>query len=131
MEEIIQEFNNTTIMCIDFLVSVTDDSDIKFYKKAINTLLIAEKAMGIEQYIIHCLPFEEHIVNENKSFFINMQQNQVKCEKENLIHVLKLREWLMTLDEDIISLLFNYFKLLCNFSKEYLKLKIGNINLST
>jgi len=130
MEDIVKEFNNTTIMCIDFLVSVTDDSDIKFYRKAVNTILMAEKNMGIEQYIIHCLPHEEHIINENKEFFINMQKDQVKCEEENLIHILKLREWVMTLDEDVISLLFNYFKLLCNFSKEYLKIKLKNVNLS-
>ena len=123
MENIVNEFNNTASMCVDFILGVTGDSDIKFYKKAADAIISADKFKAIEHYIAYCLPHQKYIFSYDESYFINMDYGSMRVNKnsDNLFHVLKLRKYFTTLDKDIKNLIFEYQKLLCNFSMEYLK----------
>ena len=60
MDNLISEFNSTSYMCVEFIISVTNDSDLRFYKKLMDNILIAEKNKIVEQFIIYCLPHEKH-----------------------------------------------------------------------
>ena len=127
MENLVDEFNSTGNMCVEFILSVTNDSDLRFYKKAMDSILSADKQKGIEQFIIYCLPHEEHVYSENEEYFINMNSKEMKVDEDsqNLFHILKLRTYFTKLDGDVKKLIFEYLKLLCSFSKEYLKLRLS------
>ena len=131
MENIVNEFNNTASMCVDFILGVTGDSDIKFYKKAADAIISADKFKAIEHYIAYCLPHQKYIFSYDESYFINMDYGSMRVNKnsDNLFHVLKLRKYFTTLDKDIKNLIFEYQKLLCNFSMEYLKHRFQKKNL--
>lgn len=127
MDNLIDEFNNTGNMCVDFILSITDDSDLRFYKKAMDNIIIADKSKGIEQFIIYCLPHEKYVYNEDEEYFINMNSKEMKVDdnSQNLFHILKLRTYFTKLDNDVKKLIFEYLKLMCSFSKEYLKIRLS------
>ena len=128
MDNLISEFNNTSYMCVEFIISVTNDSDLRFYKKLMDNILIAEKNKIIEQFIIYCLPHEKHVIDENEEYFINMEGEQMKLDEDsqNLFHILKLKTYFKKFDDDVKKLIFEYLKLLCNYSKEYLRIRLSN-----
>lgn len=119
MDNIVNEFNVSANMCIEFILSVTNDSDLRFYKKAIDKLQLIDKNKLIEQFIIHCLPHYVHFMNNDEKYFIELKTS----DEVSLIEALKLREYFISLKSDVKELIFEYLKLLCNFSKEYLQLK--------
>lgn len=129
MDNLIDEFNNTGSMCVDFILSVTNDSDLRFYKKAMDNIIKVDKSKGIEQFIIYCLPHEQYVHSEDESYFINMNNKQMKVDEDsqNLFHILKLKTYFTKLDTDVKKLIFEYLKLMCSFSKEYLKLRLGQV----
>lgn len=130
MDNLVCEFNNTADMCVEFILSITNDSDLRFYKKAMDKLIEIDKNKGIEQFIIYCLPHEQHVISKNQEYFINMNSNDMKVnnDSQNLFHILKLREHLILLKDDAKDLIFEYLKLLCEFSKEYFKMKFNKKN---
>ena len=124
MNKVVNEFNNTANMCVDFILQVTNDTDLKFYKKAANKILMINRNKGIEQYIIYCLPYEKQVLDNDTKFFLNMKSGHFRTEKTNLFHILKLQKYFGVLDEEIKIIIFEYLKLLCNYSKEYLKMAL-------
>jgi len=122
MDNIVNDFNDTANMCIEFILSVTNDSDLRFYKKAIDKIQIIDKNKLIEQFIIHCLPHYDHFMTNNESYFIELKY--VNIGEVSLIEALKLHEYFISLKSDVKELIFQYLKLLCNFSKEYLQLRL-------
>ena len=64
MDKLVNEFNENTSLCVDFILSVTNDSDLQFYKKAMIKIMETDKSKIIEQFIIHCLPHYEQIINK-------------------------------------------------------------------
>ena len=129
MNNLVDEFNNTANMCVEFILSVTNDSDLRFYKKAADNIISVEKSKGIEQFIIYCLPHEEYVHSEDEAYFVNMNNKDMKVDDDskNLFHILKLRTYFTKLDDDVKKLIFEYLKLLCSFSKEYLKLRLNQV----
>ena len=85
MNNLIEEFNTTALMCVDFIISVTNDSDLQFYKKALDKIIKADNIKVIEQFIIHCLPHYDSIIAKNEKYFINLDTNNVNM-KEALPH---------------------------------------------
>ena len=125
MENLIDEFNTTSCMCVEFILSVTDDSDLKFYKKAMEKLIEIEKIKIIEQFIIYCLPHYDYIMNHDEKYFINLNSTDIDVNKDSFIEILKLRKYLVSLDKNMKKLIFEYLKLLCNYSKQYLQNKLS------
>lgn len=123
MEKLTDEFNSTAEMCIDFILSVTDDSDLRFYKKIFDKVLNTDKTKIIEQFIINCLPHKENIINKNESYFINLKSEEINVDNRSLFEILKLRKYFVALGDDVKNLIFEYLILLSNYSEEYFKLK--------
>lgn len=124
MEHLINEFNVTAAMCIEFILSVTNDSDLRFYKKAMDKLVTTEKNIIIEQFIIHCLPHYDHFMENDEQYFIKIKSSDININKASLIEALKLRKYFISLEGNVKELIFEYLKLLCNYSKEYLQIKL-------
>lgn len=114
----IDEFNNTTIMFLDYIYSLTNDHNINFYKKSFNKIIQSEKQKLIEQFIIHCLIYKEYIDNKNISFFKNFDAQN---DKDSLFNKINIKQILEKCDNSQNNLLFDYLILLCNFSTEYLR----------
>jgi len=110
---------------VEFILSVTDDSDLKFYKKAMEKLIEIEKIKIIEQFIIYCLPHYDYIMNHDEKYFINLNSTDIDVNKDSFIEILKLRKYLVSLDKNMKKLIFEYLKLLCNYSKQYLQNKLS------
>lgn len=126
MEYLINEFNVTAAMCVEFILSVTNDSDLRFYKKAMDKLVQTDKTIIIEQFIIHCLPHYKHFMENDEKFFIELKSTDINIKETSLIEVLKLRKYFISLNNNVKELIFEYLKLLCNYSKEYLQTKLNN-----
>jgi hypothetical protein len=122
MEIISYEFNNTCEMFLDLIYSFTNDSDISFYKKAMKKIINMDINKIIEQFIIHCYIYKDHVDSKNINHFLNLNLKN-KYEKESLLGVIKIKEIFNTFDQDQNNLIFEYLILLCNFSTEYLKIK--------
>ena len=124
--EIVSEFNVTCNMYLDLMYSFTNDSDISFYKKAMNKMIDIEQNKIIEQFIIHCLEYNIQIQNKDIEFFLNfeVQKKIKKDDKQSLLNIIKIKDLVKTFNEDQINLMFEYLQLLCNFSIEYLINKV-------
>jgi hypothetical protein len=122
MNNLINEFNTNALQCIDFIISVTNDSDLQFYKKAFDKIILVDNTKAIEQFIIHCLPHYQEIINKDEKYFINLKSS---LNKTSLIEVLKLKKYFISLDNDVKNLIFEYLILLCNYSKQYLQSKLS------
>ena len=126
MENLVDEFNTTSCMCVEFILSVTDDDDLKFYKKAMVKIIEIDKIKIIEQFIIYCLPHYDYIINNDENYFINLNSTDMDVNKDSFIEILKPRKYLVSLDKNMKELIFEYLKLLCKASKQYLQYKLKN-----
>ena len=124
MDAISNEFNITCEMFLDLIYSFTKNSDISFYKKAMRKLINADKNKIIEQFIIHCYSYKDQVESKNTKYFINLDLES-KMNNESLLEIIKVKELFMTFNEDQNNLIFEYLILLCNFSTEYLKMKLN------
>ena len=124
MDAISNEFNTTCEMFLDLIYSFTKNSDISFYKKAMKKLINADKNKIIEQFIIHCYSYKDKVEAKDKNYFINLDLEN-KMNNESLLQIIKVKELFMTFNEDQNNLIFEYLILLCNFSTEYLRMKLS------
>ena len=124
--EIVNEFNTTSNMFLDLLYSFTRDSDISFYKKAMNKMIQGDNNILIEQFIINCLIYNVQIQNKDYKYFIDIEiKDKVKVnDSKSLLNVTKIKGMIEKFDSNKISLIFDYLQLLCNFSIEYLHNKV-------
>lgn len=124
--DVVNEFNTTCSMFLDLMYSFTNDSDISFYKKAMHKMIEVEKIKIIEQFIIHCLIYNEHIQNKNINYFMNVElKDKVKADDtRSLLNIIKIKDLIKKFDENQINLMFDYLQLLCNFGIEYLNNKV-------
>lgn len=128
MNQIIEEFNNTCYMFLDLMYDFTNDSDITFYKKCMDGLLIANKNKVIEQYILMTHIYFEKIRDRDKNFFIEefkFSNNSFKNES-SLLRAIKIQDVLRDWDNEKCNIVWEYLDLFCSFSEEYLKLKLNN-----
>jgi|SaaInlStandDraft_5_1057022.scaffolds.fasta_scaffold06358_5 hypothetical protein len=124
--EIVNEFNTTSNMFLDLLYSFTRDSDISFYKKAMNKMIQGDNNILIEQFIINCLIYNVQIQNKDYKYFVDIEiKDKVKVnDSKSLLNVTKIKGMIEKFDSNKISLIFDYLQLLCNFSIEYLHNKV-------
>ena len=120
--EIVDEFNTTCNMFLDLLYSFTRDSDLSFYKKAMNQMIQGNINKIIEQFIIHCLIYNDQIQEKNYNFFMNVEVKDKVNDKQSLLNIIKIKDLIQKFDEDQVNIIFDYLQLLCNFSIEYLNL---------
>lgn len=125
MANIVDEFNTTCIMFLDLMYSFTNNSDISFYKKAMTQMIIAEKNTVIEQFIIHCLIYNQQIMNKDIDFFKNINLEDKVKKQQSLLNIINMKNLVVSFDSDQIDMMFQYLQLLCNFSTEYLGNKIN------
>lgn len=123
-----EEFNTYCIQFLDFMYDLTKNSDITFYKKAINTVVKAEKSKIIEQFIAYCLKYKNKVDEKDKNFFLDTDFSS-ECNNESLFHVIKIKDIFKALDDKTIELIFQYLIVLCELSANYMKQL--NISLST
>ena len=120
---IINEFNETWFMFLDLIYTFTNDSDISFYKKAMNKIIQTQNDKIIDQFVIRCIPYHKEIYDKNKKFFVNLNLQNEFNNDDSLLKIIKIKEIFNNLDEDKINIIFEYLILLCNYSLEYLKTK--------
>ena len=123
MESISHEFNTTCEMFLDLIYSFTNDSDISFYKKAMRKLVSADKNKVIEQFIIHCYSYKDHVENRDVNFFLTYKFEDKFGDNKSLLEVIKIKDIFKSFNQDQINIIFEYLILLSNFSTEYLKMK--------
>jgi hypothetical protein len=122
--EIVNEFNTTSNMFLDLLYSFTRDSDISFYKKAMNKMIQGDNNILIEQFIINCLIYNVQIQNKDYKYFVDIEIKDKVNDSKSLLNVTKIKGMIEKFDSNKISLIFDYLQLLCNFSIEYLHNKV-------
>lgn len=122
--EIVNEFNITSNMFLDLLYSFTRDSDISFYKKAMNKMIQGDNNILIEQFIINCLIYNVQIQNKDYKYFVDIEIKDKVNDSKSLLNVTKIKGMIEKFDSNKISLIFDYLQLLCNFSIEYLHNKV-------
>ncbi len=118
--EIIEEFNSYCIQFLDFIYEITKNTDVTFYKKAINMVNNANKSKILEQFILYCYQYKEYVVNKDKDFFVNTDFSD-KCNEKSLLHVIKIRDLFNTLDNEVVEHVFQYLLVLCSLVESYIK----------
>ena len=124
MSNIVDEFNTTCGMFLDLMYSFTNNSDISFYKKAMAQMTIADKNKVIEQFIIHCLIYNEQIKNKDIEFFKSINLEDRVKKQQSLLNIINMKNLVVSFDQDQLDMMFEYLQLLCNFSSEYLSNRI-------
>jgi hypothetical protein len=136
LEEIVNNFNLQLEELFNIIENIYTDENIKRYKLMVKTVIKLNAIKLIEQYIIHAVPFAEHIYKKDESFFINQTVDdvrekigQTKLRKElhenSVVEVLKLKNIWSIVDNDIKDIVWEYFQLLTFYAQEYFKLKYG------
>ena len=123
INQLADEFNNTSINLLDLLYSFNNDDSIIFYKTTINNLIKIENKKMIELFIIHCLEYKDKFENKDKNFFINMHL-KTDIKNKSLLEVINIKKQIQNLDDLKINIIFEHLELLCYFSKEYLDTKL-------
>jgi len=118
--EIVDEFNTYCIQFLDFIYDITKNTDVTFYKKAINMVNKGSKNKILEQFIMYCYQYKEYVVNKDKDFFINTDFSS-ECTEKSLLHVIKIRDLFSTLSNDVIEHVFQYLLVLCSLVENYIK----------
>lgn len=122
---LVLEFNQTIIMFLDFLYSITKDTDLTFYKKVISKISTSEKNKMIEQFIINCLPYYQQIQNKDDNFFLNF--NSDNLNNKSLLKVIKIKTIFKSLSLEEKNMIYQYLILLSNYGKQYMKsYKLGS-----
>ncbi len=122
--EIVNEFNTTCNMFLDLLYSFTRDSDISFYKKAMNKMIQGDNNILIEQFIINCLIYNIQIQEKDYKYFMDVEIKDKVDDNQSLLNIIKIKDMVEKFDSNQINIIFDYLQLLCNFSIEYLHNKV-------
>ncbi len=122
--EIVNEFNTTCNMFLDLLYSFTQNSDISFYKKAMNKMIQGDNNILIEQFIINCLIYNIHIQEKDYKYFMDVEIKDKVDDNQSLLNIIKIKDMVEKFDSNQINIIFDYLQLLCNFSIEYLHNKV-------
>jgi len=125
MDNIINEFNSTTLTFIDFLKSLTNDSDLGFYRRVSDKIIRTEPNKLIEQYCIHCLPHYQQVLKKDENYFMNY--NLEMDTQDNLLKAMKVQTIFPKLKADAKNLIFEYLIILSNYAKDYFNLKYQTI----
>jgi hypothetical protein len=134
LEEIVNNFNLQLEELFNVIELIYTNENIKRYKLMVKTVIKLNAIKLIEQYVIHAVPFAEHIYNKNEDFFVTQSTEdikeklgQTKLKKElhetSVFEVLKLKTIWFTLDIETKDILWEYFQLLTFYAQEYFKLK--------
>ena len=118
MNQIIDEFNNTSFMFIDFIDLMVNEKDIKKIRNKMKTAILFNKKRLIDNFVINILPHYNHIVSKNSKYFIDLN-----CDYEQniLIGIIKAKNIFTNFDDKNKDILFDYLKLLSDFALEYNK----------
>ena len=122
------EFNTYSIQFIDFVYEITTNSDISFYKKAAAKIMEVDKYKIIEQFIAYCLKYKDKIDLKDKQFFL-LTDFSSECNNDSLLHVIKIKELFIKIDDNTVELIFQYLIVLCELAENYLKQM--NLNFAT
>ena len=120
MTDLVTEFNTTSNMFMDYIDTLLNDSEVKYYKKMMNRVERFGKKRLIENYIINCLPYYDYIINKDYNFFIDIE---ITTDK-SLFNFLKRKQIFIILDENKLNIIFEYLILMSNYSKEYQRVKM-------
>ena len=123
INQLADEFNNTSINLLDLVYSFNNDDKVIFYKTTLNNLIKIDSKKMIELFIIHCLEYQNKFEKKDKDFFMNMDLNN-KIKSNSLLEVINIRKQIIELDDIKIDMIFEHLELLCYFSKEYLQTKL-------
>ena len=123
INQLADEFNNTSINLLDLVYSFNNDDKVIFYKTTLNNLIKIDSKKMIELFIIHCLEYQDKFEKKDKDFFMNMDLNN-KIKNNSLLEVINIRKQIIELDDIKIDMIFEHLDLLCYFSKEYLQTKL-------
>lgn len=123
INQLADEFNNTSINLLDLVYSFNNDDKVIFYKTTLNNLIKIDSKKMIELFIIHCLEYQNKFEKKDKDFFMNMDLNN-KIKSNSLLEVINIRKQIIELDDIKIDMIFEHLDLLCYFSKEYLQTKL-------
>ena len=123
INQLADEFNNTSINLLDLVYSFNNDDKVIFYKTTLNNLIKIDSKKMIELFIIHCLEYQNKFEKKDKDFFMNMYLNN-KIKNNSLLEVINIRKQIIELDDIKIDMIFEHLDLLCYFSKEYLQTKL-------
>jgi hypothetical protein len=123
INQLADEFNNTSINLLDLVYSFNNDDKVIFYKTTLNNLIKIDSKKMIELFIIHCLEYQDKFEKKDKDFFMNMDLNN-KIKSNSLLEVINIRKQIIELDDIKIDMIFEHLDLLCYFSKEYLQTKL-------
>jgi len=111
-------------MFLDLLYSFTRDSDISFYKKAMNKMIQGDNNILIEQFIINCLIYNIQIQEKDYKYFMDVEIKDKVDDNQSLLNIIKIKDMVEKFDSNQINIIFDYLQLLCNFSIEYLHNKV-------
>jgi hypothetical protein len=124
MDNIVDEFNTTTLSFIDFLKALTNDTDLGFYRRVSKKIIDTDKNKLIEQFCIHCLPHYEHVVKKNEDYF--MRYDLKMDTEDNLLKAMKVQVIFPKLKKEAKNLIFEYLLILSNYAKEYFNFKYSS-----
>jgi hypothetical protein len=134
LEEIVNNFNLQLEELFNVIEVIYTDENIKRYKLMVKTVIKLNAIKLIEQYIIHAVPFAEHIYNKDESFFYNQTLDEIKekigqtklrkeLHETSVFEVLKLKTVWNKLENESKDIIWEYFQLLTFYAQEYFKLK--------
>ena len=124
MDNIVGEFNTTTLSFLDFLKALTNDSDLGFYKRVSQKIIDTDKNKLIEQFCIYCLPHYEYVVNKDENYF--MTYDLEMDTEDNLLKAMKVKVIFPKLKQEAKDLIFEYLLILSNYAKDYFNLKYSS-----
>lgn len=117
---LVDNFNETSILFLDLIYNLTNDSDITYYKKILKRIIFVNKKKVIENFIINCYPYFEYIINRDINYFMNLNLDD-RINKDSILKVIKIKKLFINLEFSDINMIIDYLNILVQYSIEYTK----------
>ena len=122
---VINEFNKYLFEFINYILLINKDFELQMYKKIAKKSIKLNKAILIENFIIHCLKYKNEVSNKDINFFIKLSIS--KSDNSNFIKIMKFNNFIKSIDNDKVDNVFTYLNLLCNYSEIYFNLLYSKV----
>ena len=95
------------------------------YSYQFNNIIKHNAVLPIEQFSCHALPVRDKIINEDESYFINIDNNndEIKDDAQKLNEILKLKDIYIKLNEESKSNIWYIFQALLALCEQYVAMK--------